>query len=436
MAIRPPTAGIIDLPRLLTPLAPSSNIVPFFRHNAREPVIVTTAFDTRTTTSIYLEREQRSSRASRPVRSCRSLHTAMTFREMSYLQEFLEASSTAHTTPATNYYRTGMNRNWISGLYSDEVSITGVTDLGGGSWQLDVNTRNGYRFFAGGRCFFYSRDPQNVTATIRLMGVAATIAVVNTAFIQISGVPTEATPAVGMCLVPAMNVAPIGNNRIDIIGNGGAEVLLETDELPGDSALPVTATGVGGFPFPRYNGLSTFDANHNWRDPQTVGLVRTTLIEGAINVLNGEYPRWTTDFSLTMSRSDFWPVLRLFEASRGDLIPFWCITDQPITQGTDPIRHTSGTATVPLGTRYATRNYRAVAFRDASDCSVFVREVVSTTFNSVTLDSAVPVGNYYMSVAYMGRFAESSLTENWITSEIVECAFSTIELTTEEQLTF
>lgn len=434
MTVRPPLSVLLDVPNTFEPLVPGDPVVAFFRHNWREPTTVSTSWLTSINFDTYTESEQRVALTTRPRREVTSLHTALSDRQIYQLRQFLDTASPIHTASAGGDPLQGLNQSWASGLYCDEAEITGVG--GSGTYQLDFDLRPGYRFYEGGRVFCFNAEEQTVATNVELMAGVGTLTAIGVAGVQAS-FTSPFVPQAGMRLIPSLDVQPVLDFELSGVGSGGAEAFLTTVEINGSNALPPASGNVAGL-FPKYDNITVFEPNHNWAEPQIWGKVRqggaVTSGKGNVSFLDGERPRHRTSFSLTETREGFFPVLLLFDSLRGRLLPMWVVTDNPLSEGKAPIAHPGGAVlTFP-------RRHIKVPFRAIAACNVLggpseVRRVVSSTLSTITLDTALPAGTYHINGAYLGRFESDTLTEQWYTSMVVECDFSTVEILNEQDVT-
>jgi hypothetical protein len=436
MTVRPPQSVLLEVPNTFEPLVPSDPIVAFFRHNWREPTTVSTSWLTSINFDTYTESEQRTALMTRPRREVTSLHTALSDRQIYHLRQFLDTASPTHTAPAGGDPLQGLNQSWASGLYCDEAEITGVGSASGTNYQLEFDLRPGYRFYVGGRVFCFNAEEQTVATNVELMAGVGILTAVGVATVQAT-FTSPFVPQGGMRLIPALDVQPLLEFEVSGVGSGGAEASLTTVEINGSNALPPFPSNVGLL-FPKYDDITIFEPNHNWTEPQVWGKVRqggaVTSGKGNVSYLDGERPRHRTNFSLTETREGFFPVLRLFDSLRGRLLPMWVVTDNPLSEGRDPIVHPGGTV-LTFPRRHIRMPFRAIAARTVQCDPSEVRRVVSSTLSTITLDTALPAGTYHINGAYLGRFESDTLTEQWYTSMVVECDFSTVEILNEQDVT-
>ncbi len=435
MTIRPPQTGTLAITPTVQPLTPSSNIVPFFRHNWREPVEVTSTWEVFESKATYTLSSQRVSYKTRPRRTVNSLHTALNADEIYQLLQYQTSSSPTHIVTAGGDPSQGLYRSWVGALYCDEVVITGLTDNGGGSWTLACNLRDGYRYSTGARLFMFGDSPVNVTPTVQMMGALGDITSVNVAFITAT-FPTDFVPEVGMCVVPAMSCMPVFDSEIQGVGSDAAEFHMDAREYSGVSALLPTSYNLGGG-VPKYDGIEIFEPDHNWAKPlswvQRRAGTAASGPKGNVNYLEGGHPLYQSSFSLLATRLDFFGVLRMFDSLRGGLLPMWVVTDEPISDGKEPIVVPAGN-TITFPNVRALRPFRAIALTPVDGSASDVRRVTATTSTTITTDTAMTAGTYHACIAYLGKFEKPSLTEVWHTGDIVECGFSTVELDEEQDL--
>lgn len=427
MTIRATTAATVGEDNTITPASLSTATPPFFRTNWREPVTVTRSWQTAISASIVRRAEQRVGTRSRPLTGCSSLHTALDISEIYGLQSLAYSATPELTLPTQEFRLTnGLNGVFAYPLASDAVEITAVVDLGG-QFDLTVDLSDGFRFFSGARAFLFANSEQPVAAAIDVFGVLTTMESVTTTTIRVDQIGTH-VPQVGDMIVPALDCHPNFQVEGGLESCEALEYTIAAEEIAGTNTLLSVRGPLPPPEYDTYRGWPIFEPNHNWVDGPGVGWAReataTAVGYGTQVAVDGLRPSATSTFSLLERRAAYWSFLRLWDSRRGSLLPLWVVTELPLSP--TPITFTGGvTSVLPEAKPITFTN--AVALRPVGGGQTLVRvAVISGT--TLTVDSAVPAGDYTVLYAYLGRFTDDVLTEEWQSCDIVNVQVSTIEI--------
>lgn len=419
----------------IAPRDTPSNTVPFFHPNWRQPVEVQTRWVTVASSSMVSHSQQRLSLISRPLHSCSALHTSLKLRDTYNLKQFVYGMNPEKAPTSIQRYQiyNGYDRTWIYGLFSDIAIIEGVTDLGAGGWQLDVDLSDGYRFYVGGRCFIFTGDDEEeVSSGINVLGVLHDMTVANLTTITVQKIGNW-IPRKGMAIVPAIDCDPLQTIEGSAITCEALELEVTAAERAGrNQLLPTSRANISAI-YPYYDGYPIFEPDHNWRDSNTWGYGRAGIVQsvgqGSVSSMDGLRNYETSSFSFTGKRADFWPVLQLFDSRFGSAVPFWVVTEIPLWRALEVAAGT--TFNIPQD-RLLTP-FTALAFKPVGGGQTLVRNA-QRVGTLITVDTALPAGTYNICLAYLGTFASDALEQTWITPKIVECEFSTIGVGVEEEL--
>lgn len=447
-SVDPLTPGQFEKDSTITPKDLASSVQSYFRHNWKDAVTVRTEWRTMLRSSALRDKEQRIGTWARPRTTVSSLHQALDQRQLRRLLQHSYDLAPRFSIP-TNSPQTllqGSDKFWAGALHSDAATITEVVQQPGGEFKLFANLLEGYRFYSGGRVWIVSQDfsdmsvPGGVSAPAVLHDLISPTNYDTAAARSLVTVDPVGSfvPEAGMLIVPALDCTPVltveGSNETSstpVINIEAVEVVGDNQLLPSSSLLTDDTNVTGLFDY--YQDYPIFEPDHNYREAQGWGFERDgqsfNLGVSDQVVLDGEFSRATSSFIISAERPDFWRFKILFDSRRGSLLPFWVVTGNLLMNDLD---HSGGT-TIPLLTDSSVQFGTTLAFKPVAGGSAIIRKgSVASGDNEITLNESLPAGNYDVCLAYLGRFTEDFIDEEWLKHDYAECRFETIELSADE----
>ena len=432
----PANPGEFEADSTVTPKSLASSIQSYFRHNWTDAVTVRTEWRTLIRASALRDKEQRIGAWARPRTTVSSLHQALDQRQLRRLLQHSHDLAPRFSIP-TNSPQTllqGSDKFWAGAIHSDVAEITNVVAQVGGGFKLTVDLSQGYRYYSGARVWVVNRnfDDMPVQAGVSAPAVLHTmIDPTDPGKITVSSSGTF-VPEAGMLVVPAVDCTPVltveGSNET----SHTPVINIEAVEVVGENQLPPCSTSVPAA-FDTQDGYPIFDPDHNYREEQAWGFERDgqsfNLGVSDQVVLDGEFSRATSSFLISAERDVFWDFKGLFDSRRGSLLPFWVVTGNLLM---DNLSHGGGT-TVPLLTDSSVQFGTTLAFKPVAGGTAIIRTAsVAVGDSEITLNESLPAGDYHVHLAYLGRFTEDFIDEEWIKHDYAECRFETIELSADE----
>lgn len=437
----PVNPGEFEADSTVTPKSLASSIQSYFRHNWTDAVTVRTEWRTLLRASALRDKEQRIGAWARPRTTVSSLHQALDQRQLRRLLQHSYDLAPRFSIP-TNSPQTllqGSDKFWAGAIHSDVAVIKSVT-LVSGRFELTVDSVY-RRYYSGGRVWVVNRDFDDMPVQVGVEAPAILHTMVdptNTTTVTVDAVGSF-VPEAGMLIVPAIDCTPVltveGSNETShtpVINIEAVEVVGENQLLACSSILPLD-TDPSPVLGPYYQGYPVFDPDHNYREEQAWGFERDgqsfNLGVSDQVVLDGEFSRATSSFLISAERDVFWRFKLLFDSRRGSLLPFWVVTGNLLM---DNLSHGGGTA-VPLLTDSSVQFGTTLAFKPMAGGQAIIRTAsVALGDTEMTLNEALPAGDYHVYLAYLGRFTEDFIDEEWIKHDYAECRFETIELSADE----
>lgn len=435
MTIRTTEQVAISFTPAVTPLGLTEQLSPFFRPNWSEPVRVRTSWQTNILQTVALGSEQRIGLRSRPARTVQTNHLALEAKQVLALQN-LAANSSPQNASLSLPLRLlqGLDTHWQYALFADQVEILSVTDIGG-SFRLGVDLSKGFRYFQGARIFVFDGANSLEISGLTAPAIAHVIEDVTSTFIDVGQVG-DFEPEAGMCVVPMLDCSP----ELEVEGSQQASALYEvtvsaTEKVGESTLLPSQlSTNISAL-YDYHRGYPIWEPNHNWSEGLGVGWRRSGTLSnlgpGSLSTTDALAALPTNTFTIEEDRADFWPVLRLFDSRRGSLLPMWIVTClrlqiEPLVSG--------GGNTLTLAEELpASLPVDAIGLRPVGGGNALVR-AVAISGTTVTLDSALPADSYELFFAYLGRFDEDHLEEEWESRDRVSCEVATIGLSNDADI--
>lgn len=444
----PTNPGEFEADSTVTPKSLASSIQSYFRHNWTDAVTVRTEWRTLLRASALRDKEQRIGAWARPRTTVSSLHQALDQGQLRRLLQHSHDLAPRFSIP-TNSPQTllqGSDKFWAGAIHSDVAEITNVVVQAGGQFKLFANLTSGYRYYTGGRVWIVNRNFEDMPVQSGVSAPAILhdlVSPTNNDSGAFRGAVTvdpigSFVPEPGMLIVPAIDCTPVltveGSNETShtpVINIEAVEVVGDNQLLPCSSLLP-DDTNVSGL-FEYYQGYPIFDPDHNYREEQAWGFERDgqsfNLGVSDQVVLDGEFSRATSSFLISAERDVFWRFKILFDSRRGSLLPFWVVTGNLLM---DNLSHGGGT-TIPLLTDSSVQFGTTLAFKPVAGGTAIIRTAsVAVGDSEITLNESLDAGDYHVHLAYLGRFTEDFIDEEWIKHDYAECRFETIELSADE----
>jgi len=444
----PSNPGEFEQDTTVTPKPLASSVQSYFRHNWKDAVTVRTEWRTMLRASALRDKEQRIGAWARPRTIVSSLHQALDQGQLRRLLQHSHDLAPRFSIPANSPQTLlqGSDKFWAGALHSDAAEITQVVQQPGGGFTLFANLVSGYRYFAGGRVWivngkFEDMSVQAGVSTPAILHTLITPTNYDSAAAR-SLVTVDAVdgfvPEAGMLIIPALDCIPVltveGSNETSstpTINIEAVEVVGDNQLLPSSSLLP-DDTNVAGL-FSYYDGYPVFEPDHNYREEQGWGFERDgqsfNLGVSDQVVLDGEFSRATSNFLISAERASFWRFKILFDSRRGSLLPFWVVTGNMLM---NDLSHGGGT-TIPLLTDSSVQFGKTLAFKPVTGGAAIIRTAsVALGDTQITLNESLPAGDYNVLFAYLGRFTEDYIDEEWLKHDYAECRFETIELSADE----
>lgn len=447
--LNPGTPGEFELGSAVTAKPLASAIQSYFRHNWVDPVTVRTEWRTLVRSSALRLKEQRIGAWERPRTTVSSLHQALDQRQLHRLLQHSYDLAPRFSVP-TNSPQTllqGSDKFWAGAIHSDAAEITSVTPIAGG-YTVRASLVEGYRFYTGGRVWIVNPQFEDMPVQSNISAPAVLHDMVfptnndSGAFrtlITVSEVPGF-IPLPGMFIVPAIDCTPVltveGSNETGhtpVINIEAIEVVGDNQLPPSSSLLPDNTDPTILPDFGEHQGYPVFEPDHNYREEQSWGFERDgqsfNLGVSDLVVLDGEASVATSSFFISARRPDFWRFKLFFDSRRGSLLPFWVVTGNRLI---DNLSHSGGTS-VPLLTDSSVQFGKTLAFKPLNGDPVQIRQAtVAAGSSEMTLDQDLDAGDYRVYLAYLGRFTQDFIDEEWIKHDYAECRFETIELSADE----
>ena len=365
--------------------------------------------------------EERRLLADRPTRRMTVRHTGLSRAEM--------------TKIVMNLFRHGNERVPIP-LYSDHSRITATSAI------KEIFCETQYRrFFAGQRfiiCDFDSNSrPTNVEWGV-IDNVAATHIVPTIALAGSYGI--------GARVYPMIDVEIVFRDEARLFNDEKGELKISVKEIPGQSALPPTASGTPTG-FVEYDDLPIFnetpDANFGYAPGMLRGGTQTHQGRGNVTYVMGARPQATHSLTYrALSRASAWPRIQFFDSRRGRTRAFWFISPESMWSAT---AIAAGSVTivgdgniediedfhshVAILERDGTIHIRAISnvVLASGDFRIDFDENLDTTPNLADIRRVTP--------AYKMRFEKNGMTEEWTTDGKCDIQFEMVELLREIEIT-
>lgn len=391
---------------------------PFIRNDWSEPVAVTTSWATDLTRAKSNLAEDAKSLRTRPTLSV-SARTLGTDLSESFEQVLARSRATQSLAPMP--------------LYSDRSEIT--APVGGGRViPCDTFYR---RFYPGQRVALTSGEFDRVSIGGNFghveYGIVSEVTSRGLVLEDTTLGPWRAQDWV----YPMLDCLPVLESSGSLLTDYYAEADIEFVEEGGQSAMPPTWRGYPEHLYSFHEGLPVVYFNE-WNEEPRLSVVRPGRIapsgKGQIADADGDRPLLQWEFSvLSTTRREAWELLQLFDGCRGRGRQFWLVNPLTIFE---VVGQSSTFVTI------SQVDYRQVLEEgwithiaiQLSDGRNLVRPIESVTeigsswrinfSEPYTPGGATPIR---VTSAHRVRFSEDSLTQNWITDEVVETPVSMTE---------
>lgn len=400
------------------------------RPNWKDPVVVSTSFDTDIGISASRS-ESRQGRTGNPYRSIEFTVSTLAAQELGAMlnQMFRSASALVPVPLWTDFLKV------TSGSTGTNISCAG---------QCSVARLATRRFAAGDRIIYF--EPPASGMLVKNIQYLTFGARVDDNTVSVS---ESVTVAKGGRLYPLMECLPVLSSDLTLLNRRVSDTRIRFSEAPGPTALPprqspgTTPSGVAGF-----NSLPVLESRPDWRQV-SVGVVRDGTIEpvgaGRVVDLLGDRAAWRSQFSaVSLNRAAATTLGQFFDSRCGRLHPFYAasastdLTVVAVNSGTS-IRIASSSPLFDL------QNFRTLLCLEVSTTpgvrTAIFRTIVGWSRQGdgtdvVTLSSSI--GSVSLSQilratwACIARFSSDTLTETWLTDEIVQTDLSLVELVNEK----
>lgn len=395
-----------------------------FLHNWADRVTVETAWRTAVSASESTQAEERVGLGDRPTRAITFRWTGITRDEGNrILIALAKASGSGLSLP----------------LYCDQA----ITTASSSGTTINAPTAN-RRLAAGAQVVLADLStgrPTNVRyPTIDSLAADA---------ITTSATITDTYPA-GSVVWPLVTVQPVLEPAVRFMTDGTMEVTLTTLEVPESALAALDDPGDTPAGFSTYDltgdlpALPIFDVEPDWSGGVVIGLVRAAdaYAQGRSQVVEvrGTRPRFTLEASLLLAeRADVFSVLTFFDSRGGRLAPFWLAAPVALWEPTN------------LDTGFVDVETDADA-TEADDCFTYVALVMEdgtvyvrpiSTITAISGGWRVAVSDSFPSLAladvkrvtpaFLVRFAEDAIREEWVTDEVCRIPLRAVELLAEAE---
>lgn len=320
-------------------------------------------------------------------------------------------------------------------IYAD---VAFVTNQAGAVLTCVTSNR---RFNAGFKVVVVSPDGQTVER--------GTILSLTSSQITLTSALTNSFPS-GSYVFPILDVLPKLGHSAEWLHDQLINLQTTFVEHPGSLALPSLVPTFGDAPsgFSTYNSLPILDLglNHNWKINTDLRVGRSGSIfqQGKAPGVDLAGLRPITSFLMELSpltKAEAFSMLEFFDSRRGRCLPFWMIP--PFSLFT-PVAALGADLTIEALENIADISdfvpYVAVEKKDGT---LIFRDVSSVATGSpgewvITPGSAWPATPLAdiarVSVAYLCRFSNDVIEEEWVSDEACRIAFSVTELVNEQDI--
>jgi hypothetical protein len=402
----------------------------FFVHNWVSKLTMDTIFRTDVVTSTLTAAEERTVLLPRPYRTLRLAWTREGQEELDRLLVTLRRF-THHRMPIP--------------LYQDETPL--LQDIDALDTTIYFDTTDG-RFFQGGRIAIVELDHNHLpTGTVyyrRMQQVFGNRAVIDSEL----NVDVDLTSYGGWSVFPMMDCETLRKPRWRLRTDGIFEVKLEMREVYGASSLPPWDADIPAG-FEEHDDYPIFNLEPDWVKTPKAGLhhpgedFSLGLSRVVYNI--GDRPRTTADYFLRMDRDDAKSYIKFMESRLGRARPFWEVDQETIWDviGFSPTGDFIDFSTIGQFDDLEVPNWTQVGL--IYEDTVYVRDVVSVQdLNAiwrVTVDPQLPTtltmdGLLRFSRAHLVRNQKDSIRETWISTNVMETKYRTLEVLEEGDAEF
>lgn len=365
---------------------------PYFRVNWAEPVQVETTYRTSISASARGASEERVALASRPSRACGYEALLKGPSSTNRVREFLDARARAF--------------GWVP-LGADETYLQHAVASGDTLLPCEHAFR---RFHLGGRAIIVSRDGKHSTE-------------VQVSSLSIPGIGISAPLGVdfpkGSLVYPAMWCKPQMTSEEELITDDLSKVSVSGEELEGPRSIPTSAS-----PGPE---VPMLPMGHNWRESLTVSMSpygrSSQSGNSEVFQIGSDHSPMQMEFSVLARRQAWWTYLQFFDSIRGRTFPFWL--PDPVTRwrvslvGDRTLYIHEGAAPAGIGSVIAysptLRKTQRIGIHWFNNAEVNLLG----PFDQDLRDD--PRTRYVPGILF--RSEADTLSESWITSDLVELSF-------------
>jgi hypothetical protein len=394
----------------------------FFPHNWVESVEVESRWQTAVDVARETLAEDRVSLVDRPSKEITFRWTGLSKAEVWKLQQRLhEATAGGMLLP----------------LYCDQSETTAVSPAAGATLNCPTDD---YRFTAGGLCVAVAFDKERRLSFMQSFNVT----VVGVASLTVSPNVATAFPA-GSVVFPAYYSDEILESQFLFQNDGTCNVTLKVlAQAHEDNETFAAATaGVTPAGFSTFGGLPIFDLEPDWADGIDFGLVRQAevhqIASGTAVQERGPQAQFTLSVSmLQFTREEAVDVIRFFDSRGGAYASFYMANPVAMFEPIDIDPGFVDVEAFDTDTDWATDflSHVAVVLWDGTH---HIRAVSSVTQNvdewRIAFATVIPAMTLAdirrVAPAYLVRFKEDVLLEQWLTDDKCRMSFSVQQLVNE-----
>lgn len=413
-----------------TPLALATDIE-FWMHNWADEVEIETGYSTDVIRSPETLAEERRSLMQRPERTMKIVWLRSSFDEAYQLRLMLRRMT---------------NENIQIPLYPEATEITQDVGVSDTRIYADVDNR---RFFAGGRVLIF---PTTSTYISRTAVKTAKITTLKSNFIEVDVAP-GILKAQQWSIVPLIDCEKMLDPTINALTGEVYEIKLDVREYKGKNSLPPVTVGLrAGFPIRL--GRPVFFIEQNWirgitttykryGTDQRIGRRLVPLPEGD---RYSQKQKWNL---APILRPDWFRILSLFDSRRGRAESFWCV-DLEFTWSL-ALTSSGFIDVVPYGRfvdfnqNWTEQNMAAAIVMKSGE--IHLAQIVNVIDNGSTWRLTIAAGQSiedpidltqidFFARARLTRFDSDTLSEKWITNNVVNVKLSTIEVQNEKTVDY
>ena len=403
-------------------------------HNWRRPYFLSSAFQTDVVAGAYDSAEERTALRSRPVRSSKSLHTAIGREAVWALRAYSEGLSSGLPLPVP--------------IYSDQAT---VKSLGGGFFRVneDLTLR---RFFVGQ--VLVLTDPRgaslyNATVDSNVSSVYCVVTNILGDAISYSGATGAITT--GMYVFPCFQA--LARTSSESVGEDLSPLVSSLEltckeSVAAGSVLPPVQQDYDLTPYGFDTGpsvlgpLPVLQGEHNWRSTVRARSERPVeqYLSGRSTLarVRGEHSFAETIETGHLDRASFWRILRFFESRLGRTRPFWYVPDRLLLPRLASFSAGQTTLTFDrIGYHSAVASRLDGLYFVLPSGATSLQEIVSVSPVSadsieVVVDPGMPAGldtsASRIYPAFYARLSSDVLDEEWETTSIVQAKLSVEQL--------